>query len=142
MTKGLTAKAEIVINAPTSKVWEALVTPEIIKKYMFGTEAVSDFKQGSSIIYRGEWEGKKYEDKGKILEVVPEKLFVSTYWSSMGGRPDTEENYSTVIYELSGNSGYTKLAITQDNNLTEESRAHSEKNWNMVLQLIKDLLEK
>jgi uncharacterized protein YndB with AHSA1/START domain len=142
MTKGLVAKAEIVINAPAKKVWEALVTPEIIKKYLFGTEAVSDFRTGSSIAYRGEWEGKKYEDKGKILEVVPEKLLVSTYWSSMGGRPDTAENYSTVMYELSGNSGFTRLTITQDNNLTEESRAHSEKNWNLVLKTLKDLLEK
>ncbi len=142
MLKDLVAKAEIVINVPVQKVWEALVTPAIIKQYLFGTEAVSDFKVGSPIIYRGEWEGKKYEDKGKILEVVPEKLLVSTYWSSIGGKPDTEENYNTVVYELAGNSGYTKLTITQDNNPTEESQKHSEKNWGIVMKTMKELLEK
>jgi uncharacterized protein YndB with AHSA1/START domain len=97
----LIAKTSININASASKVWEALTTPAMIKEYLFGTEAVSDFKVGSSIIYKGVWGGKIYEDKGKILEVVPEKLFVSTYWSSMGGKEDKPENYNKVSYELS-----------------------------------------
>jgi uncharacterized protein YndB with AHSA1/START domain len=36
------AKAETKVNAPVDKVWDALVNPEAIKQYMFGTNVASD----------------------------------------------------------------------------------------------------
>ena len=63
---------------------------------MFGTNAVSDWQKGSSITYEGEWEGKKYKDKGTIIDIVPEKLLHTTYWSSIGGKEDKPENYKAV----------------------------------------------
>src|SRR5258706_3209022 len=42
-------------------------SPEILKQYYFGADIISDWKMGSSIIYKGEWQGKPYEDKGTIL---------------------------------------------------------------------------
>jgi len=142
MSQNLVAKASISINAPPSKVWEALTNPAMIKQYLFGTEASSDWKVGSPITYKGVWEGKTYEDKGTILEVVPEKRLVSTYWSSMGGKPDVPENYQKVTYELVEEGGKTTLNITQDNNPNEKSKEHSGENWGMVLGKLKELLEK
>ena len=46
MDKPLIARASIHIDAPLAKVWEALVTPELITQYLFGTTAVSDWKDG------------------------------------------------------------------------------------------------
>lgn len=137
----LIVKASITINASPAKVWEALTKPELIKQYLFGTEAISDWKVGSSIVYKGVWEGKQYEDKGTVLEVTPEKLLVSTYWSSMSGMPDIPKNYKKVMYELEPAEGGTKLTITQDNNATEESKAHSEGNWKIVLAGLKKVVE-
>lgn len=54
----LIAKVEITINAPATKVWEALTKPEIIKQYMFGTNVVSDWKVGSTVVWKGECQGK------------------------------------------------------------------------------------
>jgi uncharacterized protein YndB with AHSA1/START domain len=136
-----TAKATTTINAPASKVWDALTKPELIKEYLFGTEVTTDWQVGSPITYKGEWEGKTYEDKGEILQIEPEKLLVSTFWSSLEGLPDVPENYKTVHYELSPENGGTKLTITQDNNATQEEADHSEQNWNMVLGGMKKLLE-
>ncbi len=141
MQKGFVAKSEIVINVPPAKVWDALTNPDIIKQYLFGTEAISDWKVGSPIVYKGVWQGKAYEDKGKILHLEPQKRLVSTYWSSIGGRDDIPENYNTVTYELITVEEGTKLTISQDNNTTETSRDHSQKNWDMVLTSIKKLLE-
>lgn len=142
MDKTLIAKAEATINAPIAKVWEALTKPEIIKQWMFGTNVVSDWKVGSSITYKGEWEGKAYEDKGTILEIIPEKLLASTYWSGFSGLPDVPESYQKVTYELSPVARGTGLTITQDNVKTEESKKHSEQNWGIVLDKLKELLEK
>ena len=141
MNKTFTAKATITINAPASKVWEALTKPEIIKKYFFGSDIVTDWKVGSPIYYRGEWQGRSYEDKGKIVKFEPERLLVSTHWSPLSGVPDIPENYHTVTYSLSPANNATQLTLTQDNNATEEEKTHSEQNWNMVLAGLKKLLE-
>jgi len=136
------AKAAITIRAGTDKVWDALTNPDLIRKYLYGTEAHSDWKKGSPITYKGVWQGKAYEDKGVILEIVPGQQLVSTYWSSMSGLPDTPEHYNTVTYELSHSKGDTTLTVTQDNNASKESADHSASNWTMVLQALKALLEK
>ena len=141
MSKTYIAEAAITINASASKVWDALTRPDLIKQYLFGTEVATDWQVGSPITYRGTWEGKTYEDKGKILQIEPGRLLVSTYWSSLSSVPDIPENYQTVRYELSAESDGTRLTITQDNNDTQEAAAHSEQNWEMVLDSIKKLLE-
>ena len=141
MNDKLIAQATTTIHAPASRVWEALTKPDLIKQYLFGSDVISDWKVGSPIIYKGEWEGKSFEDKGKILEMKPEKLLRSTHWSPLSGVPDTPENYHTVTYELSEKDGSTDVTISQDNNSSEEERAHSEQNWKTVLDNMKRLLE-
>ena len=141
MSNTATAKVTTVINAPASKVWDALTEPEQIKQYLFGTQVTTDWHAGSPITYKGEWKGKPYEDKGKVLEVEPRKRLVSTFWSALAGLPDTPENYKTVRYELAPEGDRTKLTITQDNNATQEEATEAEKNWRMVLDGIKKLLE-
>ena len=142
MKSTFTSTARITIKASAEKVWDALTNPKIIKQYLFGTEASSDWKVGSSIIYKGVWEGKPYEDKGKIIELVPNKLLRSTYLSSFSGLADKPENYNTVTYTLSKADGGTELTVTQDNIQTKEAADHSEGNWASVLQTMKKLLEK
>jgi len=141
MSNTATATATTVINAPASKVWDALTQPEQIKQYLFGTQVTTDWHVGSPITYKGEWKGKPYEDKGKVLEIEPRKRLVSTFWSALAGLPDTPENYKTVRYELAPEGDRTKLTITQDNNATQEEATEAEKNWRMVLDGIKKLLE-
>jgi uncharacterized protein YndB with AHSA1/START domain len=137
----LISKASTSIHASTEKVWDALTNPEIVKQYFFGTNQQSDWKPGSDITWTGEWEGKAYKDKGKILDIIPGERLQYTYYSSMSGEEDKPENYRTVTFELSGSGNSTELTITQDNNKSEESRAHSEQNWNMILDAMKKLLE-
>jgi uncharacterized protein YndB with AHSA1/START domain len=141
MNNKLTAKATTTINAPVSKVWQALINPEIIKQYLFNTEVISDWKVGSPITYKGEWQGKAFEDKGKILKIEPERLLMSTHWSPLSGVPDTPENYHTVTYTLSDKGDTTEVTINQDNNSSEEEKEHSEQNWRTVLEGMKKLLE-
>ncbi|MBI1833512.1 MAG: SRPBCC domain-containing protein [Candidatus Andersenbacteria bacterium] len=142
MHQELVAKASIVIQAPLSEVWNALITPEKIKQYMFGTNVVSDWKEGSSIVWKGEWEGKSYEDKGKVLKIEPKRLLQYSHISPIAGEKDSPENYHTVTIELSGDEAETTISLSQDNNKTEEAREHSEKNWHGMLKGMKKLLEK
>jgi uncharacterized protein YndB with AHSA1/START domain len=142
MANKLSVKTGININAPVSKVWQALTDPAMIKEYLFGTNTVSDWKKGSSITYSGEWEGKQYEDKGEIIDIVPEKLLHTTYFSGMSGKEDKPENYANVIYEVTPQNGSTTVTISQDNIDDEKGVEHMKKNWGMVLDGMKKLLEK
>ena len=141
MNNAFISKASTTINIPMSKVWDALTKPHIIKQYLFGTEVTTDWQVGSPITYKGLWNGKAYEDKGKVVQIEVEKLLVSTFWSSLSGLPDVPENYKTVRYELTADGNGTRLTITQDNNDSQEDANHSEQNWKMVLDGLKKLLE-
>ncbi|MFI5263347.1 MAG: SRPBCC domain-containing protein [Candidatus Kapaibacterium sp.] len=142
MSKGLTVEKSIQIGASPAKVWDVITDPAKVKQYMFGTDMTADWKVGGKITYRGEWEGKKYEDGGTILEIEPEKILKSTYWSSMSGTPNTPENQVVVTYKLEPKDGGTLMTVIQDNNKTEAGAEHSGDNWNMVLDAMKKLAEK
>jgi uncharacterized protein YndB with AHSA1/START domain len=118
------------------------VKPEKIKQYLFGSDVKSDFKEGSPIVYRGEWQGKRFEDKGTVLKVEPQRLLVATHWSPLSGTPDTPENYHEVSYTLAPEGGATRLSISQDNNADEDEAQHSTEMWETVLKNLKGLLEK
>jgi hypothetical protein len=55
--------------------------------------------------------------------------------------PDVPENYHKVTYQLMEKEGETEVTILQDNNGSEEEKAHSEANWKVVLEGMKKLLE-
>ena len=142
MASTFTAAVTITINADVSAVWKALTDPAMIKQYLFGTQTDTDWKQGSPIYFRGEWQGTTYEDKGTILDNQPGRLISYTYWSSMSGTPDIPENYAVVTYELEQRQDGVALTIRQRGIRSEESRKHSEQNWGSVLNAIKILIEK
>jgi len=142
MARGLVATASTTIHAPVSRVWDALVDPEKIRQYMFGTNAVSEWKEGSPIVWKGVWEGKPYEDKGVILRLEPRRVLQYSHFSPLAGVPDKPENYHTVTVELSGDGDQTKVKLSQDNNSTEQERKNSEKNWTMMLDGLKKLVER
>lgn len=141
MTKNLTAEAKIAVNAPIQRVWDALVTPETIKKYMFGATVVSDWKEGSPIVWKGEWQGKPYADKGVILQLKPNRLLQYSHFSPLSGVPDIPDNYHTVRIELASKGTQTNVSLTQDKNPTEQAREQSQKNWQMMLTGLKKAVE-
>ncbi|HEX2426498.1 MAG TPA: SRPBCC domain-containing protein [Gaiellaceae bacterium] len=135
------ATAETEIDASPKKVWTALTDPDEIEKYMFGSHVVTDWKPGSSIVWKGEYEGKKYEDKGEILEVEPERRLKLTHFSPLSGQEDVPENYHTLVYELESRGDKTRVALSQDGNRTEEAAQHSQSNWEKMLSGLKEVVE-
>ncbi len=136
-----TAQVSVVIHTPIEKVWEALTKPEIIKKYFFGTNTITDWVPGHTLVFEGEWEGKKYHDKGTVIEFYRNEKLKYDYWSSMSGIEDKPENYIIVTYELFTDGEATTLVVTQENIPDEKTKEHSMENWKMVLNELKKLLE-
>lgn len=141
MTTDLILNKQITINAPIAAVWNGLIDPEVIKQYLYGTNAVSDWKEGSELLFTGTWEGQDYTDKGKILKLESEKCFKYTYWSGFSGLPDEPENYMVISFELETANNGTKLKLTQSNFNNETQYEHSDKGWDASLDILKSVLE-
>ncbi|HUL72879.1 MAG TPA: SRPBCC family protein [Vicinamibacterales bacterium] len=135
------ASATTTIQAPVARVWDALINPDMIKRYLFGTNTTSDWKPGSPIRWTGEWQGRAYEDKGAVLDVQPGRLLRFTHFSPLSGLPDTPDSYQTVTMTLTEERPRTTLVVSWDKNPTEEARRHNEANWKVVLEGLKKLLE-
>ncbi len=149
MTKELTITNTIVFNAPAVKVWNALTNPEETKKYMFGCETVSDWKPGSTLLWKGSYQGKEMIFvKGHILQIKPNSLLVYTVIDPNSALPDIPENYLTVTYNLLEENGKTTLTVTQgdyskvgDGEKRYKESYNSGEGWNPILVLIKNLVE-
>lgn len=145
----LTVNNHIIIHAAPGKVWDALTNPEQTKKYMFGCEAVSDWKKGSPLLWRMEYEGKELVAvKGHITEIQPGKFLGYTTIDPNAPVADIPENYLTVSYTLREENGNTILEVTQGDYRTvaDGERRYQEaynngEGWNPILVEIKKLVE-
>lgn len=137
----ISTQASITIDASAAKVWEALTTADLVKRWFFGVDTETDWAEGSPIVHRGEYQGRSYEDRGTILKVEPGRLLVHTHWSPVSGLPDSPENYQEVSWALSEQNGKTELTVTEVNLPSEEAKAVSEQGWQAALTDLKELLE-
>ena len=141
MTSDTTARAATRIAAMPDAVWRALTDPAEVKKYYFGTDLETDWKPGSRITWSGEWQGKKYQDHGEVLEVERGRRMKYTHFSPLMRRADEPANYHTITVDLEPDGAGTRVTLVQDNNADAKSRDQSQKNWEMVLEGLKKLLE-
>jgi uncharacterized protein YndB with AHSA1/START domain len=136
------ARAETTIQASPEVVWRTLTTSGSNPEIMFGSEIVSDWTVGSAIVWRGEWQGKTFEDKGIILSVEPFHTLSHSHFSPMTGLPDQPENYHTVTYTVSSHDDGTRVVVEQDNNPTSEAALETSKNWEIMLAGLRTVSER
>ena len=149
MSTPLVVKSEITIEAPIEKVWEALTKPEWTKQYMFGCEAISDWKPGSPLLWKGVFNGvDMVAVKGHIISIDPgNSLVYTTIDPNNPAIPDLPENYLTVTYHLKEQEGKTYFTATQGDYSTVADGANRYKHtvdgggWDPLLVQIKQLLE-
>jgi uncharacterized protein YndB with AHSA1/START domain len=138
---GIVATAEIDIEAAPEQVWTTLTDPAAVKQWMFGTDLHTDWQVGSPIVWKGEYRGTTYEDKGEVLvHDQPRRLSVS-HFSPTTGQADVPGNYHTLVYTLTPVDGGTHVELTQDNNGSEEEAQRSTANWKQALEGIKQHAE-
>ena len=136
------ATARIEIEASPAEVWNALTDPAAISEYMLGSQVETDWKPGSPITWKGEYDGKRYEDRGEIVDVEPEHRLAMTHFSPLSGKDDRPENYHTVVYELEQDGPTTVVSLSQDGNESEEAAEHSQRNWETILTGLKETVER
>lgn len=133
--------SKITINAPTQRVWDALTKPEIVKIWQYGSDLITNWEVDSDIRFRSEWEGKVFEQWGKVLEVRPNEL---VKYSLFAPRPDLEdkrENYFIMSYTFPADHGQTKLEIIQEDNRPIAVQEEPQGEENPLLQSLKKVAE-
>jgi uncharacterized protein YndB with AHSA1/START domain len=143
--KELILKKNITIKAPVSKVWDALTKPEWTNKYMFNCDAISEWKKGSHLIWKGHQDGKVYV-KGQIVDIKPKQLLEFTTFDPNGELPDIPDNYTKVSYKLASENGHTKLFVS-DGDFSkvgngEKRYQETVKGWEVTLNKLKEEVEK
>jgi uncharacterized protein YndB with AHSA1/START domain len=140
---GFVANAKVTVDASAARVWRALTDPDLIAQYMFGSRVETQWQVGGPIFWRGEFEGRPYEDKGRVLEVQPERTLRVSHFSPLSGQEDVAENYHQVTYELTPQSAErTVVEVNQDNAADEDEAARFSGQWQMMLDGLKQVAER
>jgi uncharacterized protein YndB with AHSA1/START domain len=125
------------IHAPIEKVWDALTNPQ----YFFGSELITTWQPNTPIVFKGEWEGKPYEDRGTILRFEPNKILSYDYYSAWSDLEDRPENYQIITYSVKKKGESTILTIGQRNIDALSKKLDSVKNWYALTLAIKNRVE-
>jgi uncharacterized protein YndB with AHSA1/START domain len=143
MAETFQARTSIDVDVPPERLWQVLVEPEQIAKYMYGAAVDTDWQVGSPIFWRGEWQGKPYEDKGEIVAFDPPRQCAFTHWSPLTGEPDEPAYYHHVTYHLEPlDGGLTRLTLTHGNSPTQEAAdAMIATGWRPTLEAVKEIAE-
>jgi len=139
---GFTATASVEVEAAPEAVWATLTDPAKIADWMSGSTVETDWQVGSPISWRGEYDGREYEDKGEVLVHDQPETLSMTHYSPMMGQPDEPENYHTLVYRLTPSGGRTTVVLTQDGCDTEEQAEQFSANWQQMLDGLKAVAER
>jgi len=127
------------IRTTPQKLWEALTTPEFMKKYWYGVVAETDWKPGSSwklILPDG-----RTADTGEILEAEPMQRLVIKWRNEF--KPELKaEGYTRCTMEIEQDGDIAKLSIVHEIDMSDSKTIEAVSGgWPRILSNLKSLLE-
>jgi uncharacterized protein YndB with AHSA1/START domain len=129
------------VHATREKIWSAIIDPDLVEKYFFGTRLSTDWKVGSTMEFQGEWQGQPYKDLGTVMTIDPPSNLSFSYWSSLSGNADRPELRQIIRYALEEADDGVRVTVSAANYDTEERAKHSAGLWEAVLEGLKQLVE-
>ena len=109
-----TTDSIINIVAPTRKVWLALTVPELVKQWQYGSDLLTTWEVGTPIVFRNEWNGQVFEQKGTVVEFSPESRLKYSLFFPRADLEDIPENHFFMTYELTESQEITSLLVRQE----------------------------
>jgi len=109
-----TSDSTVKIAAPATKVWLALTVPHLVKQWQYGSDLLTTWEVGTPIIFRNEWNGQVFEQKGNVLEFLPESRLKYSLFFPRPDLQDIPEHYFFMTYELTESEAVTSLLVRQE----------------------------
>ena len=137
--RGAMSVFEVYIKTTPERLWEAITSDEMKRKYTFGVGIESDFTAGSSYRATAGPEGEIAINEGENLEVDPPRKLVQTMralWSD----EVRDAGFSRVTWEIEQIEDSCRLRVTHDQ-LPEGANNELYGGWPMILSGLKTLLE-
>jgi uncharacterized protein YndB with AHSA1/START domain len=135
--RGTMTVFEIYIKTTPEKLWEAITSEQMRKRYSFGVGTASDWSQGSE--YRSEVPGVVEIASGTNLEVEPPRRLVQSF-TALWSEDVQREGESRVTWEIEPVGSSCRLRVTHDQ-LGEGANNELFGGWPMILSGLKTLLE-
>ena len=130
------------ILAPAKKVWLALTSPGLVKQWQYGSDLLTTWEIGTSIVFRNEWNGQVFEQKGTVLEYSPESRLKYSLFFPRPDLQDVPEQSFFMTYELAESDGITSLLVRQeDPRPSPPNESSGGDDGPDVLSLLKELVE-
>ncbi len=129
------------LNTSKGRVWETLTNPELVKRWQYGSDLITNWEVGSDIKFSTEWQGKVFEQWGKVLEFRPPELLRYSLFAPRPGLEDKAENYFIMTYVLTTENEQTRLEIIQEDDRPNAKQEEPQGEENAVLQLLKKVAE-
>ena len=135
--RGTMTVFEIYIKTTPERLWEAITSEEMRKKYSFGVGTKSDWTQGSE--YSSAVPGVIEIASGENLEVDPPSRLVQSFTAHWSEEVE-HEGTSRVTWEIEPVGTSCRLRVTHDQ-LGESANSELFGGWPMILSGLKTLLE-
>jgi Activator of Hsp90 ATPase homolog 1-like protein len=137
-----TLEFSIEIDAPKTKVWEALWNDESYKKWTSvfsnSSHAVSDWQEGSKILFIDD---NKDGLSAIIDKKIPNERMTFKYLGEMKNGEEIVNEWTGALedYRISEKNGGTELKVIMD--VTDEFEGFFNETFNKALNIIKDISE-
>lgn len=137
-------KYEFYIGATAPKVWDALISPELVKQIYYGSVIRSSFKEGERLEYVGP--GADGDETlhvyGTVLEFEPEQALRFTHKVGPSYLKGGEPYESRISWLLEPAGDCTKLTLIHDEwHPDDPAYDSSDDAWWHILSNIKTLVE-
>ena len=109
-----TTDSVINVNAPAKKVWLALTVPDLVKQWQYGSDLLTTWEAGSPIVFRNEWNGQTFEQKGTVLEFTPESRLKYSLFFPRPDLQDIPEHSFFMTYALIERGESTSVLFRQE----------------------------
>lgn len=132
----------ILIDAPRSEVFQALITPEIMAKWLYAENAVVDAREGGAYSYGWGYEidGEKVDGgPTKILEYVENEKLV-TDWPDWRGDKSVPDQ--TVTWMLEDVDGRTRVTVIHSGFVRTVDFSDYPFGWGHFLAMLSDTVVK
>lgn len=143
--KFISTKNTLFFRAPAETIWACFTQPDLVKQWLMGMEIVSDWKVGSLYQNKITCDGQVFEEKGRILQIVPNKILQVDFLSAWDNLEDKPENYQRLTHELVPKNGGFELQSTTDwlpSLYSEERQKEGEAGWRHLFPALQALIDK
>lgn len=143
MVNDLVVTRSILLKATPERVWEALTHPGMTRQYLYNCEVQSDWRRGSKLLWKGNYQGQEINGEGEILDLIPGRLIKYSGFDRLVEGDTSREGNIYITHEIIPHGAHTKLLTTLEHFEGDETRAeYAADKWDLeIMPRLQTLVE-